>query len=152
MRVANLPHNGEGSSRHAPREFVRASSAPACSRKSLLIRNRFTFGRMMRVSAPLCPQAVPLRSTSAPQQRHHVSRSPLLLRATHTAEAPSNAEKADFSNQLEALKSMSKVVADTGEFESIRAFKPIDCTTNPRCTKQQQSGGIVQHFTLSRLC
>ncbi|KAK9819953.1 hypothetical protein WJX72_004354 [[Myrmecia] bisecta] len=36
-----------------------------------------------------------------------------------------------FANQLEALKTMSTVVADTGEIESIRRFKPIDCTTNP---------------------
>ena len=34
--------------------------------------------------------------------------------------------------QLDALKTMSTIVADTGEIESIRSFKPIDCTTNPR--------------------
>jgi transaldolase len=27
---------------------------------------------------------------------------------------------------------MSKVVADTGEIEAIKQFKPVDCTTNPR--------------------
>lgn len=35
-------------------------------------------------------------------------------------------------NQLEALKQMSKVVADTGEIEAIKRYKPYDCTTNPR--------------------
>lgn len=30
------------------------------------------------------------------------------------------------------LKSMSVVVADTGEPELVKKFKPVDCTTNPR--------------------
>ena len=34
-------------------------------------------------------------------------------------------------NQLEQLKKVTKVVADTGDFESIRNFKPQDATTNP---------------------
>ncbi|MEP6603399.1 MAG: transaldolase [Spartobacteria bacterium] len=34
-------------------------------------------------------------------------------------------------NQLEQLKKLTKVVADTGDFESIRDFKPQDATTNP---------------------
>ena len=34
-------------------------------------------------------------------------------------------------NQLEQLKKFTKVVADTGDFESIRDFKPQDATTNP---------------------
>jgi transaldolase len=34
-------------------------------------------------------------------------------------------------NQLEQLKAFTKVVADTGDFESIRDFKPQDATTNP---------------------
>ncbi len=34
-------------------------------------------------------------------------------------------------NQLEQLKRFTKVVADTGDFESIRDFKPQDATTNP---------------------
>ena len=32
---------------------------------------------------------------------------------------------------LESLRSMTQVVADTGDFESIRKFKPQDSTTNP---------------------
>ncbi len=35
------------------------------------------------------------------------------------------------SNKLEQLKSMSVVVADTGEFKAIQEFKPQDATTNP---------------------
>lgn len=34
-------------------------------------------------------------------------------------------------NQLEQLKAKTIVVADTGDFESIKAFKPTDATTNP---------------------
>jgi transaldolase len=34
-------------------------------------------------------------------------------------------------SQLEQLKNFTKVVADTGDFESMREFKPLDATTNP---------------------
>jgi transaldolase len=34
-------------------------------------------------------------------------------------------------NQLEQLKKFTKVVADTGDFESIKDFRPQDATTNP---------------------
>jgi transaldolase len=34
-------------------------------------------------------------------------------------------------NLLEQLKTYSKVVADSGDFESVKKFKPIDSTTNP---------------------
>ena len=35
------------------------------------------------------------------------------------------------ANLLDQLKTMTKVVADTGDFESIKEFKPQDSTTNP---------------------
>ena len=34
-------------------------------------------------------------------------------------------------NKLDQLRAMTTVVADTGDIESIRRFKPIDATTNP---------------------
>jgi transaldolase len=34
-------------------------------------------------------------------------------------------------NQLDQLKQHTKVVADTGDFETMRAYKPQDATTNP---------------------
>jgi transaldolase len=34
-------------------------------------------------------------------------------------------------NLLDQLKKVTKVVADTGDFQSIKAFKPLDGTTNP---------------------
>ena len=47
--------------------------------------------------------------------------------STATAEPP----VATKNSQLEQLKQFTKVVADTGDFESMRAFKPQDATTNP---------------------
>lgn len=35
------------------------------------------------------------------------------------------------SNQLDALKTLTTVVADTGDFESMQTYRPTDATTNP---------------------
>ena len=35
------------------------------------------------------------------------------------------------SNQLETLKRFTKVVADTGDFSTLKEFSPQDATTNP---------------------
>jgi transaldolase len=35
------------------------------------------------------------------------------------------------TNKLDQLRTMSIVVADTGDIEAVRRFKPQDCTTNP---------------------
>ena len=35
------------------------------------------------------------------------------------------------SSRLDKISAFTKVVADTGDFESIRAYKPVDATTNP---------------------
>jgi len=48
---------------------------------------------------------------------------------TATAEGPSKVT-ADL-NQLDQLKKFTKVVADTGDFASIRKYQPRDATTNP---------------------
>jgi transaldolase len=40
-------------------------------------------------------------------------------------------EKKTKLNQLDQLKKFTKVVADTGDFESIKDFEPQDATTNP---------------------
>src|SRR5579863_4055832 len=40
-------------------------------------------------------------------------------------------EKSAMTSKLELLRGMSTVVADTGDMEAIRAFKPTDSTTNP---------------------
>jgi transaldolase len=49
------------------------------------------------------------------------------MSTTATAEAPGTTKL----TQLDQLKKFTKVVADTGDFESIRDFKPQDATTNP---------------------
>ncbi len=49
-----------------------------------------------------------------------------------TLEAPAAAPAAEHKiTQLDQLKQFSKVVADTGDFETIKAFSPQDATTNP---------------------
>ena len=47
--------------------------------------------------------------------------------STATIESPTATQ----TSQLEQLKALTKVVADTGDFESMREFKPQDATTNP---------------------
>ena len=39
--------------------------------------------------------------------------------------------KTDHTSQLEQLKQFTTIVADTGEFQVIKSFKPQDATTNP---------------------
>jgi len=39
--------------------------------------------------------------------------------------------KSSAGSQLDLLKQFTKVVADTGDFESMRQFHPLDATTNP---------------------
>jgi transaldolase len=43
--------------------------------------------------------------------------------------APEGAETTH--SKLDQLKSMTKVVADTGDIDAIKTYKPVDCTTNP---------------------
>ena len=35
------------------------------------------------------------------------------------------------ANLLDQLKSMTTIVADTGDVEAIKSVKPVDATTNP---------------------
>jgi transaldolase len=39
--------------------------------------------------------------------------------------------KKDMVSKLDQLKTITTVVADTGDIQSIKAFQPTDCTTNP---------------------
>ena len=47
-----------------------------------------------------------------------------------TNEQPTKKQKMA-ENQVEQLKKLTTIVADTGEIEAIRKFKPQDATTNP---------------------
>jgi transaldolase len=57
-------------------------------------------------------------------------------------------------NQLEQLKRFTKVVADTGDFETIRDFKPQDATTNPSlilaATQKEQYGHLLEEALENR--
>jgi transaldolase len=50
-------------------------------------------------------------------------------------------------SKLDQLKTMTTIVADTGDMESIRAFSPMDCTTNPtliyKAAQLEQYRGLV---------
>ena len=50
-------------------------------------------------------------------------------------------------SKLDQLKAMTTIVADTGDMESIRAFTPTDCTTNPtlilKAAQMEAYGHIV---------
>jgi transaldolase len=53
--------------------------------------------------------------------------------ATMNIETAQKAPQAAASthSKLDQLRSMTKVVADTGDIDAIRKYKPVDCTTNP---------------------
>ncbi len=49
-------------------------------------------------------------------------------------------------SQLDELKKHTKVVADTGDFESMRAYKPQDATTNPSLILQAAGKPEYRHL------
>ena len=57
-------------------------------------------------------------------------------------------------NQLDQLKKFTKVVADTGDFESIKDFKPQDATTNPSlifaATQKEQYAHLLDEVIADR--
>merc|ERR1719223_257186 len=55
-----------------------------------------------------------------------------------------NGEK--FVSQLDSLKEVTMVVADTGEFTTIEKFKPIDATTNPSLIYKAASLPAYSHL------
>jgi transaldolase len=49
-------------------------------------------------------------------------------------------------NQLDQLKQLTTVVADTGDFESMKAYKPQDATTNPSLILQAAAKPEYRHL------
>jgi transaldolase len=51
-------------------------------------------------------------------------------------------------SKLDQLKSMTLVTADTGDIEAIRAYAPVDCTTNPslilKAAQMEAYGALVE--------
>lgn len=50
------------------------------------------------------------------------------------------------ANQLEQIKKVTTVVADTADFESIHVFKPQDATTNPSLVYAATQKENYRHF------
>ncbi|MDR2215560.1 MAG: transaldolase, partial [Nevskiaceae bacterium] len=50
------------------------------------------------------------------------------------------------TSKLDQLKAMTTIVADTGDMESIRAFAPTDCTTNPTLILKAAQMPAYQHI------
>ena len=63
-------------------------------------------------------------------------------------------EKRTKLSQLDQLRKFTKVVADTGDFESIKEFKPQDATTNPSliyaATQKQQYAHLLDEVLTDR--
>jgi len=63
-------------------------------------------------------------------------------------------EKKTKLNQLEQIKKFTKVVADTADFESMKAFKPQDATTNPSlvyaATQKEQYSRLLDEVLKNR--
>lgn len=53
---------------------------------------------------------------------------------------------AQAKNKLEALKAITTVVADTGDIEAIKQFKPVDATTNPSLILKASKLDNYQHL------
>ena len=52
----------------------------------------------------------------------------------------------DMASQLEQLKEYTKVVADTGDFESMKEYQPLDATTNPSLILQAAEKAEYKHI------
>src|SRR6186713_1231586 len=72
-----------------------------------------------------------------------------------SATAISKKEVTDVNlNQLDQIKKFTTVVADTGDFETIRAFEPTDATTNPSlifaATQKENYHHFLEEVLLNR--
>ncbi|CAK9002648.1 Transaldolase [Durusdinium trenchii] len=118
---------------------ARSRYAPSSERAALasLLPAAATLGASGLTSclSALSPASILLRSV-----RGALVRGGVLLRGTQKVELeragrmadeqPAKKQKVEQS-ELDQLKTMTVVVADTGDFESIKKFKPTDATTNP---------------------
>lgn len=70
------------------------------------------------------------------------ARSAVVCRVQSSAAKP----EVTFKNQLDALKSMSVVVADTGDVALVKKYRPQDCTTNPSLVLKAVQAPEYQHL------
>jgi hypothetical protein len=80
------------------------------------------------------------RHALAPPPRAYLEEKQAAACTSSTSSAMSVPHAQRSYNQLEALKAMSVVVADTGEVELVKKYRPQDCTTNPRCAGRGGAG------------
>ncbi|MFI5013768.1 MAG: transaldolase [Hyphomicrobiales bacterium] len=64
---------------------------------------------------------------------------------TETLRKTPQAAKAALS-KLDQLKSMTKVVADTGDIDAIKTYRPVDCTTNPSLVLKAMDLKAYEHI------
>ena len=69
-----------------------------------------------------------------------------VAKAIAQEQTPQQAGTKEAENQLEALKAISLVVADTGEIDSIRNYRPVDCTTNPSLVLKAVQNPQYHHY------
>lgn len=62
------------------------------------------------------------------------------------SDIPNSGKPVAKANQLDQVKKFSTVVADTGDFETIRDFKPTDATTNPSLIYAATQNDRYHHF------
>jgi hypothetical protein len=56
------------------------------------------------------------------------------------------------ATQLEALRSVSTLVIDTGDIDAIAKWKPEDATTNPRCAVWRKESASRTYVDTRVLC
>lgn len=92
------------------------------------------------------------RVKAGPNRPHVVRVRPVIRTSAYLEEKQSGATlSGKGTNQLEVLKSMSVVVADTGEPELVKKFKPVDCTTNPSLVYKAVQEPEYQPFLMQAL-
>lgn len=73
-----------------------------------------------------------------------------------SSEQPTKRSKTESLSELDQLKVFTTIVADTGEVNAIKAFKPEDATTNPsllyKASQLPEYQGLVEVRTCVSLC
>lgn len=83
--------------------------------------------------------------------RRAVSRTAVKPAAYLDEKRPTATRAPVVQNQLDALKAMSVVVADTGEPGLVKLYKPVDCTTNPSLVFKAVQGAENEHYLRTAL-
>lgn len=99
--------------------------------------------------APPSRPAVRVLGSSAAAE-HQAAASPFLAHSRRKQPPIASRLPMQAANQLDALRQMSKVVADTGEIGAIERYRPVDCTTNPRQAPARCSTSLLSKLRCCR--